>query len=110
MTRVFKTIDVGTVSAGGSTSDSVTADKDYKIEKIIAVEKSGASLTNVTATLRIDDFVFTRDKIPLSVLQGYMNQVPELGYDWSKGSTLYYSVANDGTSDVNIYLVLVLEE
>jgi len=109
MVLIYKTIDVGTVSAGATEEGNVSSDDQYTLKYVIAVEKGGTDLYNVTATLRIDDFTFTKDKIPLSILQRPVNQLLELNYDFTKGKTLYYSITNNLTSDVNIFLVLVLE-
>ena len=109
MATIFKTIDVGSIAAGDTSSGSWTSDADYTIKKIVAVEKGGSSLANVTATLRIDEFTFTKDVVPLSVYQGYVNQVPELNYKLEKGRTFYYSITNNTSGSVDIYLVLVLE-
>jgi len=110
MTIYFKTINVGTVSASGTVSKSWSADDDYTLKKIIAVEKGNSGLHNVTATMRIENFTFTKDNIPLSVMQNNIQYVPDLEYLFKKGQTFYVSITNNGTSDVEIFLVLVLEK
>ncbi|MHC1600510.1 MAG: hypothetical protein ACXQS5_06810, partial [Candidatus Methanospirareceae archaeon] len=89
--------------------DSWTSDNNYTLKYIIAVEATDATLSNVTATMRIDDFTFTKDVVPLSVFQRPVNQQLELNYELSKGKTFYYSITNNTGSGITLYLVLVLE-
>jgi len=100
---------VGSVSAGGTASGSWTSDGDYTIKKIIVVEKSGTELYNVTATLRIDEFTFTKDVVPLYIFQQPINRVPELNYNFTSGKKFIYSITNNSASAVEIFIVLVLE-
>ena len=110
MTLIYKTISVGSIAAGATSENSWTSDDAYTLKYIIAVEATDATLSNVTATLRIDDFTFTKDSIPLSIFQRPVNQLLELNYDLSKGKTFYYSITNNTSSSVTISLVLVLEK
>jgi len=109
MALLFKTIDLGTISAGGSKSDTWEVDANYTLKHIIAVEKSGATLTNVVGTFWIDNATFTKEVVPLSVFQGYVNQVPVFDLPLKDGQKFKYSVENRGTTDVNVFIVLVLE-
>jgi len=107
----FKLINVGSLSAGGSTEKSWTADEDYTIKRIYAVEttETAVGLQFLTATLRVDDYTFTTDSIPLSMLDGYKNQVPEIDVNFAKGRTFYASVTNNHSSSaISCYLVLEL--
>ena len=109
----FKLIDLGTIAAGSTVSSSWTSDDDYIIKKMYAVEYTSTKvgLRFLTGTFRIDGYVFTKDKVPLSLFDGYSNQVPELNIDFSKGRTFYYSVKNNHSSDsIAAYLVLELEK
>jgi len=106
---VFKTIDVGAVAAGATVEGYWTSNDDYTIKKIIAVEKSHSPLANVVATLSIDDDVFTVDKLPLSVFQGNITEVPELNYSLRRGARFKYAVQNSGTASIDLFIVLVLE-
>jgi len=106
---VFKTINVGTVSAGGTVEGSYTPEADYIIKKIIAIEKNDASLSNVTATFWIDNVPFTREVIPLGILQGYHTQVPPVEKKLGRGSTFKYSITNNYGASREIFLILELE-
>jgi len=109
----FKTLDLGTISAGSTTSNSWTSDDDYIIKRMYVVEYTSTKVGTrfLTGTFRIDGYVFTKDVVPLSLFEGYRNQVPELNIDFSKGKTFYYSVKNNHPSDsIAAYLVLELEK
>jgi len=109
MPIIFKLIDFGTIGAGGTTDKTWDADRDYTLKKIVAVEKNDYSLSNVTMTLRIEEFVATLDKVPLSLFQETPEYVMELNYDFPKGKTITISLKNDYTASRDIYIVLILE-
>jgi len=108
--QVFKTIDVGSIAAGGSKSGEWTADDEYILKRIYAIEvtESAVGLQFLDATLRIDNDVLTKDSVRLSLFEGYTNQVPEIDRKFGKGKTFYYSIENKHSSS-SISVVLVLE-
>ena len=107
---VFKTINVGTVSSGGTEEGTWTPERDYIIKKIVAVEKNDESLSNVTVTFWIDEVPFTKELIPLGILQETPSLVIDIDKELGKGSVFKYSITNNYTADREIFLVLVLEK
>ena len=109
----FKTIDLGTIAAGNTVSSSWTSDDDYIIKRMYVVEYTSTAVGTrfLTGTFRVDGYTFTKDVVPLSLFDGYKNQVPQLDIDISKGKTFYYSVKNNhSSSSIAAYLVLELEK
>jgi len=107
----YKYIDLGTITAGSTVSNSWSADDDYKIKRIFVVETTGTKVgvRFLTATLRIDSYVFTKDKVNLDLFEGKSNQVPVLDFPFTKGKTFYYSVTNNhGTDSISAVMILEL--
>ena len=107
---VFKTINVGSVSAGATSEGTWTPETDYVIKKIVAVEKNDASLSNVTVTFWIDEIPFTKELIPLGILQETPSLVIDINKELGKGSVFKYSITNNYSASREIFLVLVLEK
>ena len=109
--NTFKQIDLGTITAGATVTSSWTADDDYVIKRIYVVEYTATPVGTqfLTATLRVEDYTFTKDQVVLSVFDGKANQVPELNIEFKKGSTFYYSVKNNhASSSISAYIILEL--
>jgi len=109
----FKQIEVGSISAGNTKEGNWTADDDYVIHKIYIKEATeteiGTRFLNVT--LRVDNYVFTKDKVRAEIFDGYYGQVPELNIEFGKGKTFYYSITNEHSSSaINPYIVLELHK
>ena len=109
----FKQIEVGSISAGSTSTGSWTADDDYIIHKIYIKEATeteiGTRFLNVT--LRVDNYVFTKDEVRAEIFDGYYGQVPELNIEFGKGKTFYYSITNEHSSSaINPYIVLELHK
>lgn len=109
----YKLIDLGTIAAGNTTTGSWTADDTYTIHKILVVEYTATpiGLQFLTATMRVKEYTFTKDKVPLSLFDGYSNQVPVLDIKFTKGDTFYYSVKNNhSSSSISAYIILELHK
>jgi len=109
----FKQIEVGSISAGSTKEGSWTADDDYVIHKIYIKEATeteiGTRFLNVT--MRVDNYVFTKDKVRAEIFDGYYGQVPELNIEFGKGKTFYYSITNEHSSSaISPYIVLELHK
>ena len=106
----FKYIDLGTISAGSTKEDEWSSDDEYTLKRIYCIETSESAVGTqfLTATLRIDGFTFTKDKVNLKLFDGKTNQVPLLDFPFPKGKTFYYSVTNNHSSS-SITAVLILE-
>ena len=110
MVEKFITIDLGSITAGGTVESKLKKSESWKIVKIKAIEKNDNSLANVTATIRIANNVKTDEVVPLSVFQGDENEVPELNWEWKAGDEFVISVTNNGTATVNVFIVLQVEK
>ena len=109
----FKQIEVGSIAAGNTATGSWTADDDYIIHKIYIKEATeteiGTRFLNVT--LRVDNYVFTKDEVRAEIFDGYYGQVPELNIEFGKGKTFYYSITNEHSSSaISPYIVLELHK
>jgi len=109
----FKQIEVGSISAGDTATGNWTADDDYVIHKIYIKEATeteiGTRFLNVT--LRVDNYVFTKDEVRAEIFDGYYGQVPALDIAFTKGKTFYYSITNEhGSSPIAPYIVLELHK
>ena len=109
----FKQIEVGSIAAGNTAEGNWTADDNYIIHKIYIKEATeteiGTRFLNVT--LRVDNYVFTKDEVRAEIFDGYYGQVPELNIEFGKGKTFYYSITNEHSSSaINPYIVLELHK
>jgi len=109
----FKQIEVGSIAAGNTVAGSWTADDDYIIHKIYIKEATeteiGTRFLNVT--MRVDNYVFTKDEVRAEIFDGYYGQVPALDIEFTKGKTLYYSITNEHSSSaISPYIVLELHK
>jgi len=109
----FKQIEVGSIAAGNTKTGNWTADDDYIIHKIYIKEYTATEVGTrfLNVTLRVDNYVFTKDEVRAEIFDGYYGQVPELNIEFSKGKTFYYSITNEhGSSAISPYIVLELHK
>jgi|GEM_PF-2249019 len=109
----FKQIEVGSIAAGNTSTGSWTADDDYIIHKIYIKEYTATEIGTrfLNVTLRVDNYVFTKDEVRAEIFDGYYGQVPELNIEFGKGKTFYYSITNEhGSSAISPYIVLELHK
>ena len=104
---VIKFIDVGTVTAGSTATDSWTADDDYTIRHIF-VKADGSATTKSTATLRIDDYVITKDEALCNTFGTDARDALLLNLPFKKSSTFYYSIKNNEGADKDFTIELVM--
>lgn len=106
---VIKLIDLGSVSAGATQSGSWTADDNYTIRHIL-IKADGQVTTKSTATLRVDDYVITKDKALCNTFGTSARDALLLNIEFRRGSTFYYSIYNDEGAAKNFTIELVLEK
>jgi len=106
----FKTIDVGSVAAGGSIEKTWTSDDDYIIHRVRFVEKAGATLYKYEVTISVDNYVITKDVIPGEVLAGAWGQLPILDVSIKRAQVIKFSIANNEASARDVYIVLELHK
>jgi len=104
----FKTIDIGPVNPAGSAEKTWTSDDDYTIHKIYFVEKTGATLCKYVATIRIDEYVLTKDIVPASLLAPDSLHSPVLDVPLGDDKVITISVLNGESAARDCYVVLEL--
>ena len=107
--KYWKVLDLGTISAGGSGSASWTADNDYIVNKMWAVEVNDESLSNVTATIKIAEEYETKDAIPLSSLGQDLETSWKPKTEISKGQKISITAANNYSTSRTIKICLEIE-
>jgi len=109
--KVFKIIDVGDISAGGTVEKTYTAEDDYIIKRMYIVEttETPVGLQYITFTFWVDNVPYTKDKVNAKLFEGYTNQVPELNIDFSRGKTFRISLTNNhSSSTIKVQVILEL--
>jgi hypothetical protein len=104
----FKTIDIGSIAAGGQVEASWESDGDYTIKHIFLIEKTGASLRKVEVTIRKDNVPYTKDVVPAAVLSYDNVNIPELSISLADGQKIVFGLKNLETAAREIYAVLEL--
>ena len=104
----FKTIDVGSVSAGGTQEKEWTSDDDYIIHKIYVVEKSGQTLYQYEVTITLDGYAVTKDVVPASILAPDSLFSPTLDIELGKDRVIKFSVENGESASRDCYIVMEL--
>lgn len=109
MVTYFKTLNTGDISTGSYAEVEWTPDRDIKIKKMLLIERSDTSLSNVQVYISIADVPYTRDFIPGSVIGS------DLEYCWKpdlsvpKGAKIYVKISNSSGATVNIDVVFEYE-
>jgi hypothetical protein len=109
MVLTFKSINTGSISAGGYAEVSWTPDTDIRIKAMVLNERSNAALNNVQVYITIADVPYTKDFVPASTIG------TNLEYCWKpdlavpKGARIYAKLVNSGSSAVNVDVVFLYE-
>ncbi len=104
---VIKYIDVGTVTNGSTATGNWTADDDYTIRHIF-IKAGGQATTTSTATLRIDDYVITKDEALCATFGTDARTALLLNIPFKKTATFYYSIKNTEGADKDFTIELVM--
>lgn len=101
----FKSINTGSISAGGNVSKEWTPDKDITVKKFLIIERDDKSLSNVQAYITLAGEPITKDFIPATVI----GQDPEYCYKPEKkvpkGQKIYVKLTNNRSDSINCDLV-----
>jgi len=106
---LFKCLNTGDIAAGGSKEVKWTPDRDIIIHKLLLVERSDQSLSNVQLYIMIARVVYTIDYMPAAAIG------TSLEYCWkpmlpvSKGAEIYLKFTNSTAATVNIDVVFEFE-
>jgi len=107
----FKTIDLGSISAGGNVEKTWTADDDYIVKRMYIVETSetAVGLQFLKVTFWIDNTPYAKDFVNAYLFGGRPNQQIELDLPLGKGKTFKISVTNiHPSSSISAHVVLEL--
>jgi len=107
--KYWKVLDLGEIAAGGSSSKSWTADNDYILNKMWAVEVNDESLSNVTATIKVAEEYETKDAIPLSSLGQDLETAWKPKVEISKGQKISITATNNYTASRTVKICLEIE-
>lgn len=106
---IIKYIDVGTVTAGATMEGHWVADDNYVIKHIF-IRADGDTPTKSTATLRVDDYVITKDKAYAKTFGNDAMTALLMNIEFKKGSTFYYSIKNEEGASKSFSIELIMEK
>jgi len=109
MTETFKTLNTGTIAAGGYAELQWTPDRDIIIRKGLLVERADKSLSNVQAYISIADVPYTKDYVPAAAIGTNLEYCWKPNLPVPKGAKIYIKLTNSRTDTVNIDVVFVYE-
>jgi len=109
MTVTFKTINTGSITAGGYSEVDWTPDRDIVVRAVVFNERSDKSLSNVQAYIAFADIPYTKDFVPARLIG------TDLQYCWkpdltvTKGTRIYVKLTNSSSEAVNVDIVFLYE-
>jgi len=106
--RYFKTIDAGTVAAGSNFEKEWRSDGDYIVKHILFIEKTGAALNDLTATITIEEKSYTKEEVPVTVLGTTRQNALELDIPLPDENVIKIAGKNNSSTNYSFYIVLVL--
>ena len=109
MTLKFKTLS-DTIAAGAQSTVSWAPEKDVHIRKILVVEQSATTLTNVHIQIMVSDVPYTRTTVPASIFNVPFSQAPPFDLVLPKGVKLELTTTNSTAGSITLYYILAYEE
>lgn len=106
---IIKILELGSVAGGATKEGSWTADDDYVIRHIF-IKADGSAPTKSTITMRIDDYVITKDKVLCNTFGTSARDALLLNIEFKKSATFHYSLLNQEGAAKNFTIELVLEK
>ena len=110
MATTWKTLNTGDIAASNYAEKEWTPDTNITIKKMLVIEHSDYSLSNVQAYITISDVPYTKDYVPAAVI----GQDPE--YCWKpnlsvpKGAKIYVKIQNSTSNTINCDIVFEYEK
>lgn len=99
MVQYLKTINSGTISAGGTVSKDWTADRDYVIKKVWVVNRGTAETKKIDLTIQFGDHFKTLDYVNAYPFEQTLKNAWEPNESLGKGERVYVSFKNNDTSN-----------
>ena len=106
---IVKILELGSVADGATKDGYWTADDDYIIRHIL-IKADGEAPVKSTITMRIDDYVITKDKALCNTFGTNAENALLLNIPFRKSATFHYSLLNQEGSAKNFTIELVLEK
>jgi hypothetical protein len=109
MTTQFKTLNTGDIASTAYKELTWTPPKDITLRKMLLIERSDYSLSNVQCYIKLAGEPFTLDYVPGSVIG------QDLEYCWkpekkiNKGSEIYIKILNSRAETINVDVVFEYE-
>jgi len=108
--KEIRNLQTGDIAAGATFSLEYTAIEDFIIRKILAVEKSGATIGKVATTIKIDEVPLTKPEIPAVGLGTNAENAIVLNYPFNKDRKILISGTNGEAATRNIAFLLILDK
>jgi len=106
---IVKILELGSVADGATKDGYWTADDDYIIRHIL-IKADGEAPVKSTITMRIDDYVITKDKALCNTFGTNAENALLLNIPFRKSATFHYSLLNQEGAAKNFTIELVLEK
>jgi len=106
--KELRLLRIESLAAGGTDSTSWTATYDGIIHRIIVTDDTGAAVSNVDLTIKIDEVPLTQEKVSAAILGPDVVNNPVLDYPIGKDQKIEVSATNKGGSAVTLYITLVM--
>jgi len=106
---LFKCLNTGDIAAAGSKELEWTPDRDILIHKMLLVERSDQSLSNVQLYIMIAQVVYTIDYMPAAAIGTNLEYCWKPMLSVSKGARIYIKFTNSTAATVNIDVVIEFE-
>jgi len=109
MVSTFKTLELGTIAAGGSEEATWTPERDIVIKKVLINERTGAAVNALKTYISFAGQTYTKPFVPASAIG------TDLQYCWTpnqpiaKGTEIYVKIENAGSSAVTVDVVFEYE-
>ena len=107
--KYYKTFEYDGITTGDTRTGTWTAEEDMRIKRIHIVEKAGATLRKSTFYLKTPKTVYTHEVVPASVLGPDVLVSPVLDIPFSKAETLSFTLKNNETEDINVFVTFECE-
>jgi len=106
--KEWKTINTGSISAGGTVEKDWSPDVDKTVEKITVSERDNLSTAKVDCYITIADEPKTKPDIPLKILDLDYANAPVLNWTLAKGVKIYFKITNNEAAARNLDIILWL--
>jgi len=97
-----------TVTAGGTSKQTVTLNDDMTIQDIFFIETAGVNTKKVTVSIQIEDEIITHDKAPLYLFDPENRYKQKITLVVRNGEKMTFGFENNDTTDASITIIAVI--